>query len=200
MIQNKNSPSLKEVTPIQFLDEMKEEKHIIMFDDNPEYSKKIQFHFLKRGLEKGERGIYAMPEDEDKIENEMKEHGIDVDEYKNKNLLDIFCTTHISQYSQGDPFDNLLRRILPTGHTKSCRIVGMLDFDTKTKKGMETFLHSEKKSHSGFDSFKGSWLCTYFTPDIESENRLKWVKELIKNHNSVIFTSSKDKGIAFDIK
>ena len=57
MIQNKDFSSLVEISPIQFLDVMEEEKHIIMFDENPQYSKKIQFHFLKTGLEKWEHGI-----------------------------------------------------------------------------------------------------------------------------------------------
>jgi len=200
MIQNKDSSLLTEANPIPFLDNMKKEKHIIMFDENPEYSKKIQFHFLKNGLEKGERGIYVMPEDEDIIEKEMKEYGIDVGKYKTENLLDIYHTTHTSQYPQEDPFDNLLRRILPSDSIKPCRIVGMLDFDKKTRNGMETFLRSEKKSHVNFENFDGSWMCTYSSSDIEPENRLNWVKELIKSHDSVIFTSSKGKGIAFDIK
>ena len=43
MIQNKDSLSPIEVNPIQFIDSMEEEKHIIMFDENPEYSKKFSF-------------------------------------------------------------------------------------------------------------------------------------------------------------
>ena len=150
-------------------------------------------------MEKGEHGIYAMPEDEDVIKKEMKEHGIDVEKYKDENLLDIYNTTPISQHPQGDPFDNLSRRIL-SSDSATYRIVGMLDFDMGTKKGMEIFLQSEKKSHAMFDNFNGSWLCTYLTPHIELGNRLKWVKELIENHNSVFFTSSEEKGIAFDIR
>jgi len=52
MIQNKDSSSLIEVNPIKFLDDMNGDKHIVLFDENPEYSKKIQFHFLNNGLEK----------------------------------------------------------------------------------------------------------------------------------------------------
>jgi len=35
---------------------------------------------------------------------------------------------------------------------------------------------------------------------LNQKNRLNWIKGLTKNHNAVIFTSSKGEGIAFDIK
>ena len=98
MNQIKNKSQFTESTPIEFLDGMKGDKHIIMFDENPEYSKRIQFSFLKKGLEKGEHGIYAMPEDKDVIEKEMKGYGIDVEKYKKENLLDVYHTTKINQY------------------------------------------------------------------------------------------------------
>jgi len=200
MTQSKDPLQFAEFTPIEFLDNMEDDKHIIMFDENHKYSKKIQFHFLRNGLEKGEFGIYAMPEDQDTIEKNMEEHGIDVEKYKKENLLNIHNTTHMSQHSHRDPFDNLSRKIMPSDPANPCRIVGMLNFDMNTQEGLEAFLKSEKKSHSSFECFNGSWMCTYPTANIESKNRLNWVKGLTKNHNAVIFTSSKGEGIAFDIK
>jgi len=199
MIQTKDSSQFTEFLPIEFLDVMKGDKHIILFDENHEYSKKIQFHFLNNGLEKGEHGIYAMPENEKIIEREMIDHGIDVKKYKKENLLDVYQTTKTNQYLKGDPFDNLLRRIMSSDPAKICRIVGMLDFDMNTQEGMESFLKSEKKSHSLFESFSGSWMCPYPSANIESENRLNWIKYLTKNHDSVIFTPSDNEGIAFDV-
>ena len=117
-----------------------------MFDENPAYSKKIHFHFLNDGLEKGEHAIYAMPEDKDVIEKEMKRYGIDVEKYKKENLLDVYHTAKTNQYQQGDFFDNLLRRIMPSDPAKICRIVGMLNFDMNTQEGMDAFLKFEKKN------------------------------------------------------
>jgi len=171
-----------------------------MFDDNTEYSKSIQFSFLKKGLEKGEPGIYVMPYEKDVIEKEMKNYGIDVDKYKKDNLLNVYQSPYAVHYPQEDPFDTLLRKIFPVDTTVPHRIVGMIDFDMSTKKGMETFLQSEKKSDSIFHSFNGSWMCTYNTSEIPPENRLNWIKELIKTHDTVIFTSSKGDGICFDLK
>ena len=116
---------------------MKGDKHIIMFDENPKYSKEIQFHFLKIGLEKGEQAIYTMPEDMEVIEKEMAEQGINVEKYKKENLLDIHHTAHTSQHTQGDPFDNLLRRIFSSNSAKPYRLVGMLDLDKNTKESMK---------------------------------------------------------------
>ena len=42
-------------------------------------------------------------------------------------------------------------------------------------------------------------MCPYSTANIEPQNRLNWIRRLIKNHNSMIFTSSDNEGIAFDI-
>jgi len=110
----------------------------------PHTQKKLQFHFLNNGLEKGEHTIYAMPEDKDVIEKEMKGFGIDVEKYKKENLLDVYHTTKMNQYPQGDSFDNLLRRIMPSDPAKISRIVGILNFDMNTKEGMVAFLKSEK--------------------------------------------------------
>ena len=118
---------------------------------------------------------------------------------KKENFLDVYHTTKINQYPQGDSFDNLLRRIMPSDPAKIYRIVGMLNFDMNTQEGMEAFLKSEKKSHSVFESFGGSWMCSYPTTNIEPENRLNWIGKLIKSHDSVIFTSSHNEGIAFDV-
>jgi len=87
-----------------------------------------------------------MPENEKIIEREMINHGIDVKKYKKENLLYVYHTTKTNQYLKGDPFDNLLRRIMPSDPAKICRIVGMLDFDMNTQEGMESFLKSEKKN------------------------------------------------------
>jgi hypothetical protein len=199
MTQTKDSSQPTEFTPIEFLDDMKDDKHIILFDENPAYSKKIQFHFLEKGLERGEQGVYAMPENEKVIEKEMSNHGIDVEKYKKEGILNIHQTAKTHQYPQGDHFENLMSRIFSSNLAKPYRIVGMLDFDMNTKKGMDSFLKAEAKSHSIFERFKGSWMCPYPIAHIQPENRLIWVKELIKNHDSVIFTSSQDNGIAFDI-
>ena len=195
MIPNKDTTLLAQ-PPIDYLNNMKGDKHIVMFDENEEYLKIIQFHFLKIGLENGEIGIYAMPENEKRIEKEMSEFGIDVEKFKEENLLSIYCTSSIDH--KKNAFDILLRKIRLSEITKSCRIVGMLDYDKKVKEGMNEFLESEKKSHYDFENFSGSRMCPYKVFEIEAKNRMKWIKELIKNHHSVIFTSSNNKGIAFD--
>jgi len=43
MNQTKNKSQFTESTPIEFLDGINHDKHIILFDENPEYSKKFNF-------------------------------------------------------------------------------------------------------------------------------------------------------------
>jgi hypothetical protein len=47
------------VVPIEFIDSLDEKKHIMLYYDDSECARLVEFRFLKNGLARGESCIYA---------------------------------------------------------------------------------------------------------------------------------------------
>ena len=43
--------------PLRFIDSLKSKKHIVLYYENKEFGKKIQYRFIRNGLLKGENCI-----------------------------------------------------------------------------------------------------------------------------------------------
>ena len=61
----------------QFLEEL-ERTHIVLFHDGNEETKKTEYGFIKRGLEKGDHCFYTTQKPQ-KILEEMKSHQVNTD-------------------------------------------------------------------------------------------------------------------------
>ncbi|MFZ9006796.1 MAG: MEDS domain-containing protein, partial [Nitrosopumilaceae archaeon] len=179
-----------------FLEEMKKDKHLLLVYENLEKAIDIQIDFLYRGLEKGECGIFAMPYKLN-IVQKMESKGIDVEKYKNQNLLYII---DISEFNKPDEniFDSFSKKILAISK-KPLRICAMLNIDLSTREGMKSFIQAETASHQNFESFRGSWLCSYDINKMEKEEKITWIKKLLKCHDSVIFAPSHESGASMDL-
>ena len=70
--------------PLKFLDTIVDFKHIVLFYEQPESGRMIQFRFIRNGLLKGQHCIYTTHKDTEisLVENEMTNSGIDVEGYK----------------------------------------------------------------------------------------------------------------------
>jgi len=191
--------------PLKFLDAIDDYKHIVLFYEEPRYGRMIQFHFIKTGLLKGQRCIYTTHKDTDilLIENEMTNSGIDVDDFKKKNLLAIRQIPDPRNYREGSVFgyDNIVKGILADlKHPSNFRIVSRAIPEVKNEDQIVDELDVERTYHSTFASYGGSLLCSYPVEEIEPKKRGKWIAELLKNHHAAIFIpKSEGNGIAFNL-
>ncbi|MBA4463387.1 MAG: MEDS domain-containing protein [Candidatus Nitrosomaritimum aestuariumsis] len=179
-----------------YLKKMDKDRHLLLVYEDFEKAIDLQINYLKRGLENGEVCILAMPYEFD-MEQKMKLKGIEVEKYKKKNLLYIFKDMELKEPSS-DLFSKFSKKILSVS-SKPLRICAMLNIDMSTKEGMNAFLEAETASHAGFQTFRGSWLCSYDIKKMEKEEKIRWVKKLLKCHDSVIFAPSHESGIAMDL-
>ena len=187
----KNSPS-------NFVKTLSKDKHLLLLYEDIEKAVNLQLEYLIQGLHKGECCIVAMPYKVN-FEEKMEERGIDVKKYKNQNLLHTIPVPRCKDYSESfEIFKNFSEKILSLTNGK-VRICAMLDFDLSTKQGMEAFITAETTSHENFDSFNGSWLCSYDIEKIEGIEKLIWIKKLFKCHDSVIIAPSYESGVAMDL-
>jgi len=179
--------------PLEYLDKMEGNNHIVLLYDNPKYGDLIIARYIFNGLKKGESCIFFTSDNLEKIKKRLSHEGIDVEslriyqvERDNKNRPDAL---------------NLLRTIreeATRGMKPPYRFVGRTITDTETIEGMKLGLHVEKTGNDHFQEFDCSQMCYYDISGIEQSMRDEWIKELLKNHGHVIYASEPDKAVAFE--
>ena len=191
--------------PLKFLDAIDDYKHIVLFYEEPESGRVIQFRFIKNGLLNGQHCIYTTHKDTDisLIENEMTNSGIDVEGYKKTNLLHICQIPDPGNFREGSVkgYDELVKGILvDLKHPSIFRIVSRAIPEVKKEEQIVDELDVERTYHSTFGSFGGSLLCSYSVEEIEPRKRGKWIADLLQNHHTAIFIPKSGDGIAFNLE
>jgi hypothetical protein len=185
--------------PLKFLDRMEGNNHIVMLYDNVKYADLIIARYLLNGLEKGESCIFFTPDEPEAIEKRLSAQGIDVDLYKRKNSLRIYCIDR-SDANKQDALATLknIRKEATRGMKPPYRFVGRTITDTATMEGMKLGMVVEKTGHEHFEEFDNSQMCYYDISGIEQSKRDEWIRGLLKNHHHVIYASEPDKAVAFE--
>jgi len=186
--------------PLQFVDSLDTFKHIVLFYDELEWARAIEFRFINNGLLKGEHCIYATNGDANVIEEAMIKYGIDVETFK-KNLLHV--------YNIPNPMDDMesparaaekLGEYIMTNSKPPFRIVTRLVPDVSTEKAISIELDMEHRIHARYHDFNGSLICPYHVNSIAEKKRGRWMIELLQNHHAVIFAPMFGKGKAFNMR
>jgi len=151
----------------------------------------IEFHFLKRGLENMEKCIYVTHGQVKHIEKEMRQHGMDVDNFKKQHLLRV-CQIPNPLEGSVEILDNvnaILKSILPNPELPF-RIVGRLIPDVGIEEAMSIQAYLERIFHNGiFERLNGSVLCTYDISQIRANDGWKhWLHDLQMNHHTYILS------------
>ena len=162
-------------------------KHLVIVSDDIQIRRKIEFKFIKDGLDKKELSIYLTHGNVKQIEKEMMFFGIDVDFYKKKELLKIEHIGNPAEESSDfmDAVQSKIRMLLPT-HLIPFRIVGRAIPNVGTEIAMAIQSRWEEILHNViFDKLTGSILCTYDLSQIrENNNWVSWLDRLKENHHS----------------
>jgi hypothetical protein len=134
------------------------------------------------------------------IENEMHSYGIDLERFKEENLLHL--------YQMGAPNNDTISWVedvkkFITGIASISELpirgVGLIVFQINMKNGLTSQLQSEYYFHNTFGNINGSWLCPYYIDNIEKCMNEKWIENLLGNHHAVIFAPKLSNGIALNL-
>jgi MEDS: MEthanogen/methylotroph, DcmR Sensory domain len=195
-----------------FIDDLKS-WHIVLFWEEPEHARVIEFQFIRNGLVKGQFCCYITHENREFIENEMIDNGIDVVGYTKNNMLQIIESVDFLNDSRGvlaasDAETKKMRATLSTPF----RIVGgisirdtlnMINSSDIGDRLTSAQLEIEQNFHNQlFNGLKGYWLCSYQVNDIKSAldrgsgNNNLIMAELLKSHHGVVFATKSGKGIS----
>jgi hypothetical protein len=187
--------------PLKFIDKLGTNKHIVLYYENEEFSKKIQYRFIRNGLKKGDTCIYATHDGNTSlIENDMKNNGIEVEIYTKRGLLKIFKIPNLMEYSEDivKSAQEVIDKVLSDLQTPFRLVMRIID-KVYTIEQIEANLTLEQEYHTEFDKFNGLLLCPYDVSKNAINTSGKWVETILQNHHSTIFASgTEEEGIAFD--
>jgi DcmR-like sensory protein len=185
----------------EILDSMQDCNHSVIFYEEPEYGRMVEYRFIKIGLLKGESCIYATPEDDiDIIESGMVDFGIDVEGYKKMKMLHLYKVTD----PQGDPsgllhgIEKISERIIAESRPPF-RVVGRFIKNFEEEVGMRANMLIERSLHSTFAKFQGSFMCPYPINDIHEAMEGAWMQNHLRNHHTAIFVFKDGHGLALNL-
>ena len=179
-----------EKEPLKFIQAIKN-KHTLLFYDSIEYARKIQWAFLKKGLENNEI-CYFFTENPSDIRQEFHLAEINFEEFLLKNQLKILgISDAVKFFKKSSTYKPNLKN--------GVRIVGDKVLFSSKNDDFEKGCTFEKYIHELFPHFNGSILCSYHVDSICDENRKKIINFLWSHHHSVMFAPKHDTGISFHL-
>jgi hypothetical protein len=173
--------------PMKFISSLEEKKHLMLFYEDPESAKLLEFLFLKQGLDSGESCIYATGEDSGSIVLSLLRYGIPPEAFFTKKIqvLHIPPVSGTSEEIVVHCKKQITKMLADL--KKPFRIVSRIVSDVSTEQGIMAELEIEKCVHRCFEDFGGMIMCPYDISSIEKKNRLEWVQSLYSQHHAVIY-------------
>ncbi|MDE1815272.1 MAG: MEDS domain-containing protein [Thaumarchaeota archaeon] len=173
---------------LEYLDSLKGKQHIGLFYQDREFARLIEFRFIKNGLVNGEQCVYVSSEDSGGIILSMLQYGIPIKYFNNKTIK------VIQIHNKGGKAGRILEKSkseaqrIASELSSPFRIVSSIIPNINTFNGISTELTMEHDMHENFEDFGGSLVCSYDVSTIEHTQRSKWIKQLISEHHTTIFT------------
>lgn len=180
--------------PFRYVDSLEQKQHILLLYEDTAYAQMIEFRFIKNGLAIGENCVYVTHEDSGSIVLKFLNYGIPLHCFQTGKLkviqLHEQCGNEmqISDKCKKD-IEMILASLLPP-----YRIVGRIVPNISTVEGMTVQMNLESKTHSCFEDFRGSIMCTYDISKIEKTKRKAWIKDLHQTHHTVIHATKFGEG------
>jgi MEDS: MEthanogen/methylotroph, DcmR Sensory domain len=173
--------------PIQFINSLEEKQHLMLFYEDREYARLIEFLFIKRGLEKGENCVYATHEDSGNIVIKLLCYGIPLDAFLSKKIQVLQMRPISGKHDEmiSECKKEIIK--LQEGLKRPFRIVSRIISDVSTIEGMSVEVELEKLTHDCFDDFGGSVMCPYDISEIEKTKKSEWIKDLYSSHHAIIY-------------
>lgn len=197
--------------PLNFVHQVKEGKHIVLFYEELEYAKMISFQFIRSGLVLKKECSYLSEEHVEAVKRDMADSGIDVNRFTENRLLHIYqvpslTDNHLrgSQIEKEEPVHTILQNPSKTGHTD--RIVLRCIYKINTEEQIKSNLKWEHDYRFKIlKSLGATIVCTYPVNDIiptisdSTGSYGKWMNDLLEIYDGVIFARRFWKGVAFNL-
>ncbi len=185
--------------PSVFVDNLGSGKHVVLFYDDPNYGRLLEFRFIKNGLLKGEGCTYLTYEEAGLVEKQMTDNGIDVEKFKQKNLLRIYQVPKMNEPAGVTKIVEKIWDEILQAHKSPFRVAGQPMPAAVTEEYLEAQLAIERAVVARFNG-QGSVLCSYSVENIEPVKHGKWLSSLLKMHHDAVFAIKSRGGIGFNMR
>jgi len=182
------------------VDNLDSGKHVVFFYENLDYGLMVQFQFIKNGLLKGEHCVYGIHGDAKFIENQMAYSGINVEDFKRKNLLHVYQIPNVMDDPEGalKGAEKITNTILADSKPPF-RVISAFIPEINTIEQMMAEVDIERNRHLSFSDLQCSWLCPYYLENIQADIREEFMGRILRNHHAVISVNKMGLGTADDI-
>ena len=182
-------------------------EHVILAYEDSNYARGIEFGIIQDGLQKGEYCVYSSVFDEpQEIERKMELFGIDVKEYKERNLFRAMKLSASPGVNANEQEREELRKIVFPDDPKRIpfRLVGRLfPIELFSPSQLRDNLRVERGMQNSFTGQEGIAVCSYYTKNLTSLHyeasslRYEWFLGILKAHDVAVFAPSPGRGAAF---
>ena len=159
--------------------------HILYFHDDSKITKKVEFSFIKKGLEKQEHCFYTTMNPE-KILHQMKEFGIDTEA----------CSEFLHVIKIPEKFEDYSKMILgkvdELPHDSQIRVVSTHYFDFNNERKTDRMAEIEQCVEDDYHRIKGNFVCSFAVQQITNEIRGRFLNKLLDSHRAIIIQTEKD--------
>lgn len=183
--------------PFRYVDSLEGKHHILLFYEDQEYARLIEFRFIKNGLTSQENCVYITGEDSGYVVLKFLSYGIPLHYFQSGKLRII--QLHAESKNRDELSDKCKKdlELIREHLLPPFRIVGRLVPNISTIDGMSVEVELEKKTHCCFDDYGGSIMCTYDLSKIEKTRRKEWMEDLRATHDAMICATKFGQGGVF---
>jgi len=162
--------------------------HILLFHEEQKKAEEIEFNFIKKGLGMGQRCFYTT-NDTEKLKENMKEFGIDVQNNIEKGLLNIVLIP--KKFEDYEKMISAKVESLP--QDGKIRVVSTHYFDFNTDKKTESMQEIEQCVDDNFHKIPGNFICSFHVPSVDKELAPQFMKNLLDSHHEILFLTKENK-------
>ena len=162
--------------------------HILLFHEEQKKAEEIEFNFIKKGLEMGQRCFYTT-NDTEKLKENMKEFGIDVQNNIEKGLLNI-----VPIPKKFEDYEKMISaKVESLPQDGKIRVVSTHYFDFNTDKKTESMQEIEQCVDDNFHKIPGNFICSFHVPSVDKELAPQFMKNLLDSHHEILFLTKENK-------
>ena len=204
--------------PLNFVHQIDQGKHIVLFYEELEYAKMISFQFIKNGLVHKKDCSYLSEEDVEAVTREMADAGIGVNKYVQDHQLHIYQVPILTDYHHypggsqiegkrkgpQQPIDMIQNdsSIMREADRIVLRCVYKVTSEQQIKSNLQWEYDYRIKN---LKHFRKTVVCTYPIDDIMSTISDstgpygKWMNDLLQIYDGVIFARRFWKGVGLNL-
>lgn len=176
--------------------------HLVLFWENADAARMVEYWYLLHGLVRGEHCIYTTHGSADDIRSSMASKGLDVNYYeKDRKLLHIVeiedptfdsdgLTSGVvkqvkKMFANAQPPYRVISRLMRDIYSKERRMAS-IEVEATCHRGYLGSLPPDNP-YSFFDHFPGSLMCHYPVDRYSAKTHADWLKNHLSSHHVAVF-------------